>query len=548
MTSIGVSAARTRDFELGQLPGAKWLKQRWAPWLAVISFSVLFFGETVARAAQKPFWFDELCTTYICRLPTFGQSWAAVLHGVDFNPPFFYMVQRATRALFGDGQIAMRVPEMLGFWGLSVCLFRFARKHGGLAGAWIAMTLPTLTGAYFYASEARPHGLILGFLGIALVCWQEMQERPSDWRWRLGFAAALEAAYLTHCYAVCLVLPFALAEGWRTLRTKNVHWLEWWTLALPPAIAVMSFLPLLRSYRSIVGGTGFGERMFAPGIPALLSYYSFVLTPCVPVVLAVLAACAVRQLSRGAELKREPAGRATEEELALTLGLVLLPCFGVLLGLAIHGPFFARYFLGGVAGCALLLAYASGFGGSQRVTFLVAGLAAALLVQRAGSTAWEAHKGAPIGMVEPSTGFVFSTKPGDPLANFPLLRSERSGGQPIMVTAQLDFLYFTHYAPRLRPRLYSVSASQKALPYRLFQALQAWCRADFNPVETYDEFLSKHTDFEIYGTYDDLHVLSELSKEQGASVKSLRFGDERRFLAEMHMPSTAAANQSAEQK
>ena len=535
MTSTDVFASPHTGAEVSRGKDANRVKQSWTSWGAVIFFSVLFFGETVARAAQKPFWFDELCTTYICRLPTFAQSWAAVLHGVDFNPPFFYAVERTARGLFGDGQIAMRVPEMLGFWALSLCLFRFVSKRAGLAAGWIAMAVPTLSGAYFYASEARPHGLVLGFLGIALVCWQEMQARPSDFRWRLGFAAALEAAYLTHCYAVCLVLPFALAEAWRTLRRQEMRWLEWVTLAGPATVAVVSFFPLLRSYRNMVSGTGFGQQMFAPGIPALLNYYAFVLTPCLLVVLAVLAACAAKQISRDAGPKRETKGRATEEELAVTFGLVLLPCFGVLLGLAVHGPFFARYFLGGMAGCALLLAYASAFRSAQHASVMVAVLAGALLAQRAGGAAWEVSKKVPIGMVEPSTGFVFSTTPGEPLASYPLLRSEEGGAQPIIVAAQLDFLYFAHYAPLLRARLHSVSASQNALPFRLFRALREWCRVDFNAVETYDGFLSKHADFEIYGTYDDLHLLSELMIERGASIKSIRFGDGRRFLADVQV-------------
>jgi 4-amino-4-deoxy-L-arabinose transferase-like glycosyltransferase len=89
-----------------------------------------------------------------------------VLAGADFNPPLFYLIQWDNRALFGEGLIALRLPEIVGFWIFSLCLFRFVSKRAGLLAGWVAMLIPSLSIAYYYAYEVRPHGLVLGFPGL----------------------------------------------------------------------------------------------------------------------------------------------------------------------------------------------------------------------------------------------------------------------------------------------------------------------------------------------------------------------------------------------
>jgi hypothetical protein len=56
--------------------------------------SLIYFVDICIRARSKFFWPDELVTVYLCRLPDFRDTWAAVSHGADFNPPLFYMLTR----------------------------------------------------------------------------------------------------------------------------------------------------------------------------------------------------------------------------------------------------------------------------------------------------------------------------------------------------------------------------------------------------------------------------------------------------------------------
>src|SRR6185437_1032614 len=84
-------------------------------WFAYVVFafvSLVYFADIFLRAGQKYFWFDELYTAYLCRLPNFQSTWTAVIHGVDFNPPLFYLVTRGAERLFGEGLLTTRLPEI----------------------------------------------------------------------------------------------------------------------------------------------------------------------------------------------------------------------------------------------------------------------------------------------------------------------------------------------------------------------------------------------------------------------------------------------------
>ncbi len=199
----------------------------------MVLFSIFYFADTCLRASEKFFWFDELCTLYICRLPTMHAVWQAVLHGADYNPPLFYIFTRAANGLFGEGLIATRLPAMIGVWVLCLCLFRFVYRRAGVLPAWIALLFPLLTSAYFYAYEARPHGIVLGFCGLALVTWQMWDEEPRRVGWLTAFSVALACAFFTHCYAILLAVPFALAELVQTIQMRRIRWGFWMALAIP---------------------------------------------------------------------------------------------------------------------------------------------------------------------------------------------------------------------------------------------------------------------------------------------------------------------------
>src|SRR5277367_3447932 len=69
-------------------------KLSWGGITGIALFSVLYFADIFLKASRKCFWFDELFTVYLCRLPDFKSTWTAVVHGADFNPPMLYLLTR----------------------------------------------------------------------------------------------------------------------------------------------------------------------------------------------------------------------------------------------------------------------------------------------------------------------------------------------------------------------------------------------------------------------------------------------------------------------
>ncbi len=515
------------------------LSGRTPAFLLVAIFSLLYFAETIVRASEKPFWFDELCTLYIVRLPSFAASWSAVLHGADYNPPLFYLIQRADRELFGEGLIAMRLPAIIGFWTLCLCLFRFASRCAGPVAGWIAMVMPVFTGAYYYAYEARPHGIVLGFCGLALVCWQASEDqRPYRTSWLLAFTVFSSAAFLTHCYALVIVIPFWLAEAAYVVRQRQLRPLRWTVLTVPALLCAISFIPLLGSYRANVAHTEFSSS-FAPHAAQLLGFYNYLAFPCFSILLLVLALLVIdgfRQKSKP-EIRLPSNDGSLFGSITLAVAFLLVPCFGLAMALVTHGPFVPRYFLTAVIGLASVVTLALSSSLQRWKTLTVAAVLSGMLLLDARRVLWHYHQGYGDAVTEQSSGFLIEES-GNPLVFYPLITGAPKD-LPIIVAAPLDFLYLVYYAPSRTQQLFYLTNSKNELFYRLYSALRQWCRIDYNPVQTVSEFLPQHRSFLVYGASEfDPWLYSLVGR--GARMSSIKFADRGRFLANLQQGPPAA--------
>lgn len=512
------------------------------PLLLILAFSVLYFISVYILAKEKNFWYDELCTLYICQLPTLHQSWEAVLHGADYNPPLFYVIMRTARAVLGEGHITFRLPAITGFWVFCLCLFRIVHRQAGIWPAVVAMCLPMMSGAFYYATEARPHGIVLGFCGLATLLWQLASERDGSGGrgtlWLIAFSSTLLAASLTHCYAVLLGFPFACAELAYVARFRRLRWSTWIAITAPIAVAGLCLLPLLRSYSHIVKNTGFGFAIFHADLGEIGPFYSMLLAPCALPLLCAVVMFAVDGL---ASSTAKPWNWAKllgidAERMALALGFVAFPLFGVFLGMIVGGPFISRYFLSALAGVCLLLGWRLAARPEAKVgVALICFLIFGLLFSNTRQMMIRYSRGVGEDLIEPSVGYKLDTTPGNPLATYSLLVGNSAGSLPIAIPNQLDFLYLTSYAPNLVPRLHLISPNKQALDYKLVRAVRIWCHRDFNSAETFDEFLAENKHFLFYsadyGVLNNIWVLSQLV-ENDRKLKSFKVGPDH-VLAEV---------------
>lgn len=318
-------------------------------WIIPVLISGIYFPIAVLVAVQRPLWNDELFTWYIGSLPSLKQVWGALLTGVEQLPPLFFAVTRLA-TIPGMSALTIRLPAIVGFWVCLLCLYVFlSRECGRLLGG-IGGLLPCLTGAFYYASEARPYGLVLGFAGLALLAWQRAG-RGRGILWSLLLWIALACAYSCHYYAVFIAVPIAAGELARWIQTRRVNLLVWLATVLSPAVLLL-YLPLLQAARS------FTVHFWAhPDVAAVKSLISHLTHPIGPVLL-VVSVITCTYLSR-ARRQTQPLASASIPfpDVVVAFAFALLPLYVFLAAKALGGGYTERYVIAAVVGMALLLCF-----------------------------------------------------------------------------------------------------------------------------------------------------------------------------------------------
>ena len=465
------------------------LKLNWKVFVGVGLVSVFYFADISLKASQKCFWFDELFTTYLCRLPGLGATWAAVAQGADFNPPLLYLFTRGAQGLFGEGLIATRLPAMIGVWVFGVCLFLFVARRAGAIAGFIARTFPFFTLVQYYAYEARAHGIVLGWCGLTLVCWQRNAEGRAKSLWLAGFGLCLIGALLTHVYAVYLLVPFAVVEVYALLTRAQPNWGIVAVMAFVfTSVTLAVYLPLLRVYRTTVPATfhhvAYGSfQRFLLGVigPSMIILFFFLL---------ISAMNAMRPSQYAHATVAMP-----RRELVLAAGFTCIPLVGLIGCQVSHAPFIDRYFLSSVAGYAIILGFAS----SSRHVGSWTGKALALcmfllLFADLGTTIYLRMKRSLL-LFEPTASLRLST-PSDPMALYDTL-STADSGLDILVVSDLEYLYFFRYAPpSVVSRLY-FGAPTSDLFRSAYERLAKGARIDLK-LTSFDPFLATHNRFLLY--------------------------------------------------
>ncbi len=494
-------------------------------YLPPILFSLFYFLVTYLRSSQKYFWFDEFATRDICRLPM--HSVLEVLRqGADFNPPLFFLVTKVSIALLGETLIGMRAPEIVGFWVLCLCIYSIVYRYSGWLAASVAMLLPMVTGAYYYAYEARPHGIVLGMCGLAFVCWQSAIGTSRPRRWLLLFSVCLLAAFLLHCYAILICIPFAVFEVVHFVQGRRIRWPMWISMAAPVSIAIAFYVPLLLSYRKYATNTDY-QSLFPPSVGALSGFYVYLVAPCIFVILISVALFAIANVRgfRDSERSRPRTARGPMPEVIVSLGFLFLPVLGVILAVIVRGPFFGRYFLTTSLGLCVLIGLAAGLRHSVNwIAVVLATFLALPVLWNSAALLWHRSHGTAEDLAEPSTGFDMNSSLGGPLERYNLLTSHSNGSNPIAVLDPLDFLYLVHYAPDLRSRLYYIQGAPNDFAYIGFRNFHAWAPFKFNRELTKKELLALSPHALVYGRTIFLNELVPLA-EAGGIINSLQFAN-----------------------
>jgi hypothetical protein len=326
------------------------IERKWPYLLALLG--LVFLAVTVLLDSKRPLSNDELFTLYISQQRTLHGVWDALLTGAEQLPIFFFAVVRMFTGLFGATPVALRLPETLGFLVMNICTFLFVRRRVPVSYGFVAFVFPAVTDAYYFAFEARPYGLVMGFCGLAVLCWQNASEGRKRPLSLLGTAVFLACAVNSHYYAVLLLLPFGIAEIVRYFERRRFDW------ALYFAIAVSVF-PLVFSLPVIRASSKYSSHFWAkPSWTSLISFYENLLLPAglALMLIAIVSGLSIRWRSEDIEeetwKERPPA-----HEFGLAFGFVLLPTVAIFLAKFVTGAFTSRYAIYTVIGLSILLAW-----------------------------------------------------------------------------------------------------------------------------------------------------------------------------------------------
>ncbi len=151
----------------------------------------------------------------------------------------YYLVLHFWTALFGDSEIALRLPSLIAVaLGVGVAgeLGRRLFSPGvGLLGALLLVAVPQTSR---YAQEARVYGLAFLFATTATLLLYAAIDRGGRWRW-LGYGVAVTLTGLAHVFALLMLaghLFTVLSRWWLSRERSLFRWFPVTTIALLPVL------------------------------------------------------------------------------------------------------------------------------------------------------------------------------------------------------------------------------------------------------------------------------------------------------------------------
>ncbi len=320
-----------------------------AAWPIVIAalLAVFYSVSSLYMAAHRVFWFDELFTIHIARLPHLSTIWAALSNGVDALPPTYYMLVRAFDALFGPGDIAARVPSAIALAIGLLVIFDCARRlTDGLHGL-IALGVATCSFLPYYGYEARSYAIY--FMLAALAFWVWTYEGLSTRAQAILFGACFFAGVCFHYYFVMCLAPYFVWEllRWKPGRRPSAKLVGGIVGCMVP---VLLLSPLILSFSRKFAG-GYWNR---PSFLELRAIYSQ-LFPDGLFLLALVAIWIVlgRSSSSGKEDAVLPSMSSAE---AIGWLFLAIPLAAFVVAEWKTNAFYSRYFIGVLPGVAVAFA------------------------------------------------------------------------------------------------------------------------------------------------------------------------------------------------
>ena len=469
--------------------------------LTVIVFSICYWAVSCGIAQTKLLWYDELWSYYPATLPSWKDTWNFYASGADAHTPLTSLAIRASIALFGASHVAVRLPDIFFFWLMCICIYLFVSYRRSRSFALAAMIFPVIAAFYYYATEARDYGILIGCAAAALVCWQRasaLNGRRSIWFLLLWLCTA--ATVCVHYFGVLFLIALFAGEVAKAISRKRIDWPVIGALILGAA-PLLAFVPMALAMKANYGAHPWIHTSLSDIENTYRSGLDLAMFPLLAaIVLWGIAILFRRQMNE----ERRPIHLPHHETVAATT-LALLPLCIVPLSFVI-GSFLPRYILYTMVGVTIslaLLAYRS-----TRADRL---MAACFIVVFFG---WYVVKSASLIRHNEATNdasLFHAPHPFEDTRWMPLI--ERSD-LPVAVTPAVFYLQFQHYAlPTVKSRLIYLTNSEDAIRYsgtdvaeQNFRFLRGIVPVQ---IEAYDQFVPQHSHFLLCAETTNINWLLE---------------------------------------
>ena len=465
----------------------------------------------LGKSLNKPLWHDELFTFYIAQ----ARDIRALLNEiqlVDLNPPLSYLATRLSFSIFGVNTLSCRLPEILGFLLAMVSLYLFVRRRAGTLYGLLAAGL-LYAGAYgALATEARPYGLLLGFIALSLLGWQLARERK---RFAVLLAFAGCGLLLTHIFSVFVWGALAAAEAIRIAQRRRVEWsliLAW----MVPLVCVVTYLPQLHAHNLAI----FPAAM-QPGVGTLFRFYNNWVEADVRTVL--LTGILLLLLFGPGVFRGRMRPNLTLPEWASVGFLFAIPFVLLLMLIRSHSAFFERYATPGYIGLCVISAMLLALWTSRdtRAALLCLSVAFTISGQLAAAVSGLRHKAT-----------FTQTEPKPATCQACALSQKLDPTLPFVDASGLTFLEMDHREdPAMLHHVFYLTDQEASRQYahaNIFEGMQT--EKELFPiranVSTYSAFIKIHRHFFVLGEYDypEDWLLRKLEAD-GASLRLLGQAD-----------------------
>lgn len=281
---------------------------------------------------------------------------------ISLDPLVYHLLAHACTRILGPTPLALRLPSIFGFLLMQLCIFFTTRVIAGSRAALIAMVFPAMTATLFYAPEARPYGLLLGFYALAFLAWQTATRRTEGRSGSLVLLAVAIALTLnTHYFGILILIPLCLAELARTVQRRrfDLPVVGAIFLGMCGIVFALPFQKAAGEFRKHYYNAGaINLRAISQAYRSLFVNYStqpmamqrIEAVVLVAFALVLIGMCIIRIRTRRPALP--PA------ELVFLLALAALPLFGVALAVFVTHSIEVRYVLSAIIAIAIFFAIA----------------------------------------------------------------------------------------------------------------------------------------------------------------------------------------------